>query len=340
MKTRAAFALLLAGIVGSSAGPVSTAIAQDPIRDAACQAAQDAAIDGMFKAILQARGVPEWAINAGDGTYAAWKEYLVNPDGERLNKAALSATKSALSVMVPGAGVGISGSELYISAVEATIGEAQALQAKAFLCGGTSFGLAQGLPSFFSYPRVQQIAPGVTCENFADRVTTYQQLTQMKEFWEGYYAGQVRERAGNDLDTNNRLGQAWFTLQQQWAGRWAATEYARIRDEMLRSASGGSQQSQQCARPPALQAASYMDPRTPEGRYVDRCFAYASQCDDNNSTYKPSADAFCKSKGHSGVVQDAAASRWSYKAPTQIQSGGQLCNDAGGCGGLDWVSCQ
>jgi hypothetical protein len=263
MKTRAGFALLLAGIIGSYAGPVSTATAQDAIADAACQTAHDAAIDAMFKKILESRGVPEWAITAGDGSYAAWKEFLSTRDGERINATALSITKSALAALVPGAGAAITGSELSIAGVEATIGEAETQQARAFLCGGVSFG-ALRTPSFFAYDRVQQIAPGVTCGNFADRVTTYHQLTQLKEFWEGYYSQQVRQVAGDDPDTTNRLGHGWFTLQQLWAHRWAQTEMLRIRDELLRVATSPTAQPQQCARPvqvagPVLQ----LDPARP-----------------------------------------------------------------------------
>ena len=55
MKTRAGIALLLAGVLGSSAGPIGSANAQDPIADTVCQAGQDAAISRMFTAILKSR---------------------------------------------------------------------------------------------------------------------------------------------------------------------------------------------------------------------------------------------------------------------------------------------
>ena len=336
MSARSGMALLLVGAASLFAGPTESARAMDPIADATCEAAKDSAIDATIKAILRARGVPEWAISSGDGTYQATKDYLSHPDGERLDKAAQSATKSALSALVPSAGIAISGAELSVKGVEATLGEAEALRAKAFLCGSFSYGALRA-PNFFSYERVRQIAPGVTCENFAERVTTYRQLTQLKEFWEGFYSQQVKQVNFDDLQTRDMLGQAWFSLQQQWAARWAETENRKIREEMLRSLAGPAQQ--RCAPSTDIQPASYMDPRTKDGHYVDRCFAYASGCDDNNNPdYKPSADAFCKSKGHSGVVP--GGSKWSFKAPTQIQADGQLCTDPKGCGGLDYVNCR
>ncbi len=91
----------------------------------------------------------------------------------------------------------------------------------------------------------------------------------------------------------------------------------------------------------APQPARFDQPRTAKGNFVDRCYAFASGCDDNNNpspAAKPSANAFCKSKGYTSVAP--GGSQWSYKAPTEIQSSGQFCRDPKGCGGLDYVSCQ
>ncbi len=86
-------------------------------------------------------------------------------------------------------------------------------------------------------------------------------------------------------------------------------------------------------------SATFDNPRTGKGNFVDRCYAWASGCDDNNNpnpTAKPAANAFCKQKGY----QRATDSRWSYKAPTEILSSGQICPDPRGCGGLDFVTCE
>jgi hypothetical protein len=66
------------------------------------------------------------------------------------------------------------------------------------------------------------------------------------------------------------------------------------------------------------------------GRYfVDRCLGYASNCD------QPAADAYCRAQG----FERARAFHWSYKYPTRVQEGGQVCN-ASTCGGFDYVRCE
>jgi hypothetical protein len=89
----------------------------------------------------------------------------------------------------------------------------------------------------------------------------------------------------------------------------------------------------------------FNDPRTDKGNFVDRCFAFASGCDDNNNddpVAKPAANEFCKRKGFQSVAR--GGSKWSYKTPTEILSSGQVCespdNPTSGCGGLDFVACQ
>jgi hypothetical protein len=86
---------------------------------------------------------------------------------------------------------------------------------------------------------------------------------------------------------------------------------------------------------------TFNDPRTDKGNFVDRCYAFASGCDDNDNpdpAAKPAANEFCKRKGYASVA--LGGSKWSYKAPTEILSSGELCTDPKGCGGLDFVKCQ
>jgi hypothetical protein len=78
------------------------------------------------------------------------------------------------------------------------------------------------------------------------------------------------------------------------------------------------------------------DPRTPQGHYVDRCLQWAHQCDDNShKVAKPASHEFCRRMCYANAIDG----HWSFKAPTQILMGGQFCNDARVCGGLDFVVC-
>jgi hypothetical protein len=86
------------------------------------------------------------------------------------------------------------------------------------------------------------------------------------------------------------------------------------------------------------QQARFDDPRTPRGNYVDRCLQWAQQCDDNNMGPggKHAAHALCWKMCYANAVD----SKWSYKAPTEVIMGGQICNDPRGCGGIDYVICE
>ena len=74
----------------------------------------------------------------------------------------------------------------------------------------------------------------------------------------------------------------------------------------------------------------FNNPSLVAGYWVDRCLAWASQCD------APAANAFCQRAGYAR----ASDFRWSYHAPTMIISSGQVCNDPKSCGGFDYVTCD
>lgn len=83
--------------------------------------------------------------------------------------------------------------------------------------------------------------------------------------------------------------------------------------------------------PPAQQQSNmrYDNPYLTPGYWIDRCLSWASQCDE------PAASEFCRRSGYDRAVDF----KWSYHAPTQIISSGQICNDPSACGGFDYITC-
>lgn len=289
-----------------------------------------------LKKILGAFGIDT---DVTDVAYEAAAEYLKNPDDAKLGAAMNSLTQGVAGLVFPEYGVALKAGQVVVGGVNYTIEEAQELQLDAFTCGGFSYGSAFNAVDFWSLNAVQQKVKGLNCRNFADRVQTLQQMAELKSIWDGYYTRQLLEMGGrqNEEDLRFKLYKAWSKLDEQWRIKTGAQLYYKL-GAALRIEARRLQENPPKSCPAPAGSTMFGDPRTEKGNYVDRCYAFASGCDDNNiqdASKKPSAMEFCRRKGY----KKATDSKWSYKAPTEIQSSGQICPDPKGCGGLDFVSC-
>jgi hypothetical protein len=288
-----------------------------------------------FKKILESMGFP---VDAGKVAYNAWAEYLKNPDDTKLDATLQSLGQGIAGLAFPNLGMAMEGGKLVIGGVQYTIEEAQSAQLGAFLCGGASFGQAFTSVDFFSLNAVQAQSPGLNCDNFGDRVTSLEKLYALKSIWDGYYTRQLLEIAGpaNSEEIKMNLYQGWTTLETKWKLQQGAVILARLRDKLRQEAEAIPKT---CELPPT-NPLTIADPRTDRGNFVDRCLYFGSQCDDNGNgdpAAKPAANEYCKKKGYGSVAP--SGSTWSYKAPTEILSTGEICGDPNGCGGLDFVTC-
>lgn len=304
------------------------------------QTACDAAAMTLFKGALRMAGVPDLGIAANEAAIDASREFNQAKADEAPDAAARSLAESLVKAAIPGAGLAIDGGKLSVTGIKAFVEDSERQQVLAFVCAESRvFDIfAQPTVDFFARGDVQRTAPGINCHNFTDWITNYDKYQRLEQLWRGPFSAEVRSLRGRGTKTDAELKDGWSYISKQWGERWSESVYRGIRERIRRDAAS---LPQQCKVTKPLQPASFSEPRTAKGNFVDRCYAFASQCDDNNQTdprFKPSANAFCKSKGYSGVAP--GGSRWSYKAPTEIQSSGQLCTDAKGCGGLDYVSCQ
>jgi hypothetical protein len=84
---------------------------------------------------------------------------------------------------------------------------------------------------------------------------------------------------------------------------------------------------------PRLQAVqtqkTFVNP-TINGIRVDRCWHFATECDE------PAATAWCRSKGLTHAVQW----KWEYLSNTIGQSDGRTCPISGACGGFSLIVCE
>lgn len=193
----------------------------------ACDAVTKAVLETMLEEIVGERVGPVLA--ASDAVL----DYLTTADDKKLDTALTTLANGSLAIACPGCGVAMTAGGLTVGGVTYTIDEAKALQLDAFLCGTTTWGLLQ-MEGFFKTGGAQTIAPGVTCENFADRITNLRDFAKLRDYFRGGYSRSVHEMGGSqNRDANQAL------LDGAWAKvefRLGARLYDRLRAELVRQA--------------------------------------------------------------------------------------------------------
>jgi hypothetical protein len=173
-----------------------------------CDVITKAALEEALKAILGPAVDP--ALAASDSI----QEYLTNPDDKKLDAAMNTLANGGLAIACPACGTAMIGGALVVGGVEKTIEEIKSLKLQAFLCGTTSWGVLQ-MEGFFQTNGAQAIAKGINCENFAERITNFDDFTRLKKFFEGDYSRNVHELGGeqNRGDNQRILDEAWQTIE-------------------------------------------------------------------------------------------------------------------------------
>ena len=202
---------------------------------AAGQNACDTATNAVTKAVLEQ--MLEEIIGKGVAPVLAASDavldYLTTADDKKLDTALTTLANGSLAIACPGCGIAMTAGGLTRGGITITIDEAKALQLDAFLCGTTTWGLLQ-MEGFFNTGGAQAIAPGVTCENFADRITDLRDFARLRDLFRGDYSRRVHEMGGRqNRDANQALlDSAWAKVEL----RLGARLYERLRAELARQA--------------------------------------------------------------------------------------------------------
>jgi hypothetical protein len=227
--------------------------------------------DKLVKEVLESYGVPRGAMKAGEEGYDLWEAYLSSRDDEKLDAAARSITESILKVTVPGAGIAMKSGGLIVKGTQMLVTEEEALRIKAFVCGNRSFGALQSI-NFFDMREVQAAAPGVTCDNFEQRVTTRGQFERLERIWQGRFSRETRTYTGSDAQTDQMLGQGWALLRDRWLTVYAKTMYDDIKRKMAAEVLAIAEQ--ECTAPESDLTRQGTPPEGWAGVYKDARFVY------------------------------------------------------------------
>src|SRR5262249_8560863 len=137
----------------------------------------------------------------------------------------------------------VKGGEIVVDGVNYTIEQAKAQQLRAYLCGAASFGEVFTQVDFWSLNAVQQKSPGINCDNFAQHVTSAEQLKGLEDIWKGYYTQQLVEIGGpqNKAEITTILQAGWSALERDWKLYWTAKAYDDLRAELARQAKAAAE---------------------------------------------------------------------------------------------------
>jgi len=221
--------LIAAAAVGITTG--GAILAQGVTPGAVCDAAAEAAA----KEILGRLGVP---VDAAEVGYAAVAEYLRNPDDTRLQAAMDALGQGSAGLIFPSYGIAVKGGRIAVGGVEYTIEEARSQQIYAFLCGGASAGEHLPAHGFFDIGATQALAPGISCSNFADKVTTLEQFGRLETLFKGFYTRSVLELGGRQNEANYRqiLHEQWQIIERTWKARTGIRLLDRLRADLIAAA--------------------------------------------------------------------------------------------------------
>lgn len=202
-------------------------LAESKLEDGCDQATQEA-----VETIAEKYGFG--AFEPASAIYSIMKAYLSAPDAQKYDELLKAIREEGAGLVIPGFDVVRAGGTIVVGGVEYTIQQAQAAQLDAFLCGGGDL-LAEG---FFKIGGAQAIVPGITCENFAEKITTIEQLNRFKVLFDGFYTNSVVEFGGRQNDERYReiLRDEWSLLERTWKARTGARLYQNLLDDLVREA--------------------------------------------------------------------------------------------------------
>ncbi len=184
----------------------------------------------------------------------AWKAYVAAPDDEKLEAVMFELGMGGAGLSVPGLGILIKTGRIYIDGVEYTVDEARRMQIDAFLCGGVSGGERLPGPGFFETRGAQQISPGITCDNFAERIETADQFQRLESLFRGFYTRNLLELGGRQNRDAYRqvLDEQWAKVTTAWKVRMGARLLDGLKSDLARLAAVDAQVLATCEPDPAL----------------------------------------------------------------------------------------
>lgn len=176
----------------------------------------------------------EAVLGAASGAFDVWKAYLSSPDDQKLTATLNALGKAGADIIIPGYGTVSDGVKIAVARVEYTIEEARSQQINALLCGGASGGERLPGTGFFELNGTQAISPGITCENFSERITTSEQFDRLKQLYDGYYSRLVYEMGGrqNREAYTQILYQQWQVIERTWKARRGVAIYEKLRSDL------------------------------------------------------------------------------------------------------------
>lgn len=191
-----------------------------------------AALEGLNN-ILEAIGIHSGAAGA---TYEVWEAYLKNPNATRLKAVQDKIAGGVAGLLIPGYGPATTAGKFAIDGVEYTIDQANAMRVNDLLCGGSDFGDTWPV-GFFSLESTQQIASGINCENFAEKIMTQQDFDRLKSLYWNYYVPKVFEFTADAADRatkKQKLEQMWQSLYLAWRVKMGVKIDQKLRDAFIR----------------------------------------------------------------------------------------------------------
>ncbi len=195
----------------------------------------DAALQEGLNRILDAIGIPS---DKAGPAYDVWAAYLQNPDAIRLKAAQDKLAQGVAGLLIPGFGPATAAGKFAIDGVEYTIEQANAMRVSDLLCGGSDFGDTWPV-GFFSLEGTQQIANGINCDNFADKITTQRDFDRLKSLFWGHYMRTVLEFSADAADRagkKKKLEEMWQNLYLAWRVKTGAKLDQKLREAFMREA--------------------------------------------------------------------------------------------------------
>ena len=173
--------------------------------------------------------------------------YYAHPDDDRLNAALEKLLESGADKFFPTlsltvkAGKFIFGTRTELGkpalAVNEIIELAKQSQLKAFVCGAPGLRPQFASQGFFELDAMR--SRGITCDNFAQKVYSSNDLETIKTLWFGYYSRLLKEQMGDpnkpDPYVDDLLKGGWETIELGWETNRGAEIIAGLRNEIQHS---------------------------------------------------------------------------------------------------------
>lgn len=176
--------------------------------------------------------------------------YFEAPDGTKLDAVGKAVAEIGVTLAFgDGAGYLVQTGKFYYKGAEWTVEEAGRLQLDAFLCGGVSGGERLPVGGFFETDGAQAVVSGLTCENFGDNVTSFEQFRRLRDLFKGFYTRSLMQFATrqNRAEYQRILDAQWAVIDRTWYARMGGRLIKKLQDDLKRIAQESAQK--RCSAP-------------------------------------------------------------------------------------------